>query len=246
MTGFLYNTFSITARCPRTGMLGIAVATKLPAVGALCPHVRAGVGAIASQSLVNPFLGLRGLELLDQGLQAETVLERVLADDAGRDLRQVAVVDRHGGAAVFTGAKCEGWHGHRTGSGYVAVGNFLAGEDVVASMADAFESSEQHVLPDRLVRALEAGQAAGGDKRGKQSAALRVDWREEYPYVDLRVDDAPDPVAELRRLYGVFVGQLQPFLEMLPTRANPAGVADLEEIRAMARRRQQAAGGGRP
>jgi uncharacterized Ntn-hydrolase superfamily protein len=130
------------------------------------------------------------------------------------------------------------------GSGYVAAGNFLTGEDVVVSMAAAFEDAGDEALPERLVRALEAGQAAGGDKRGKQSAALRVAWREEYPYVDLRVDDAPDPVAELRRLYGVFVGQLQPFLDVLPTQANPAGVTDLEEIRAMGRRRQQAAGGG--
>jgi|RhiMetdeSRZDD1v2_1073273.scaffolds.fasta_scaffold391519_2 uncharacterized Ntn-hydrolase superfamily protein len=246
MTAFVLNTFSITARCPRTGMLGVAVATKLPAVGALCPYVRAGAGAIASQSLVNPFLGLRGLELLAQGVPAQETLERILAGDAGRDLRQVAVVDRNGGTASFTGGKCEGWHGTRMGSGYVATGNFLTGEDVIESIAHAFESSEDAVLPERLVRALEAGQAAGGDKRGKQSAALRVAWQEEYPHVDLRVDDAPDPVAELRRIYGVFVGQLQPFLDVLPTRSNPAGVTDLEEIRAMARRRQQATGGERP
>lgn len=246
MTAFLFNTFSIAARCPRTGMLGVAVATKLPAVGALCPYARAGVGAIASQSLVNPFIGLRGLELLHQGVRAQEALDRVLAGDAGRDLRQVSVVDRHGGTAVFTGAKCEGWHGHRMGDGYVAAGNFLTGESVVASMADAFEAGERAGLPERLVLALEAGQAAGGDKRGKQSAALRVAWQEEYPHVDLRVDDASDPVAELRRLYGVFVGQLQPFLDVLPTQANPAGVTDLEEIRAMARRRQQAGGGDRP
>jgi uncharacterized Ntn-hydrolase superfamily protein len=237
------NTFSITARCPRTGMVGVAVATKLPAVGALCPYVRAGAGAIASQSLVNPFLGLRGLELLQHGIPAQEALERLLAADDGRDLRQLAVVDRDGGTAIFTGGRCEGWHGHRMGSGYVVAGNFLTGEDVVASMAAAFEAAIEETLPERLVRALEAGQAAGGDKRGKQSAALRVAWREEYPHVDLRVDDAPDPVTELRRLYGVFVGQLQPFLDVLPTQANPAGVTDLEEIRAMGRRRQQAAGG---
>jgi uncharacterized Ntn-hydrolase superfamily protein len=227
-------------------MLGVAVATKLPAVGALCPYVRAEAGAIASQSLVNPFLGLRGLELLQHGIPAQETLERVLAADEGRDLRQLAVVDRDGGTASFTGAKCEGWHGARMGAGFVATGNFLTGEEVVASMADAFQSSEEQALPERLVRALEAGQAAGGDKRGKQSAALRVAWREEYPHVDLRVDDAQDPVAELRRLYGVFVGQLQPFLDVLPTRSNPAGVTDLEEIRAMGRRRQQAVGGDKP
>lgn len=193
-------TFTIAARCPRTGMLGVATASKALAAGAAVPYVRAGVGAIASQSFGNPFLGFDGLKLLAEGASPQDVLSRLLPDDPGRDLRQVLVVDARGRTAAHTGATCIAWAGHREGEGYVVGGNLLARERVIEAMAQAFEESEHEELPERLLRALEAGQDAGGDRRGKQSAGVLVLDRDEHPYIDLRVDDHAEPVAELRRI----------------------------------------------
>lgn len=211
-------TFSIAARCPRTGMLGVATASKALAAGALVPYCRAGVGAIASQSFVNPYLGIDGLELLAQGLPAERALEHLVRADRGRDLRQLAIVDRDGRVAAYTGARCIPWAGHVSGAGYVCLGNILAGQHVVEAMARAFEASPHEELPERLLRALEAGQEAGGDRRGRQSAGLLVVHQEEYPWCDLRVDDHPDPIPELRRIYEVFQREEVPFLPLAPRR----------------------------
>ena len=211
-------TFSIVARCPRTGMLGVGVSSKALATGSAVPYVRAGVGAIASQAFVNPYLGIDGLQLLEQGLPASRALERVIESDRGRDLRQVAAVDAEGNTAAFTGSGCIDWAGHVEGGGYVCLGNILAREDVVKEMARALEGSVEEELPERLLRALEAGQEAGGDRRGRQSAALHVVHTEEHPYCDLRVDDHPDPVEELRRLFEVYRREDEPFMQYMPRR----------------------------
>jgi uncharacterized Ntn-hydrolase superfamily protein len=210
-------TFSIVARCPRTGMLGVATASRALAAGGIVPQCRTGVGAIASQAFTNPYLGIDGLALLEQGLTAARALERVVESDRGRDLRQVAIVDRDGHTAAYTGAKCIPWAGQVEGGSYVCLGDILTGEEVVKAMALAFEASVDEELPERLLRALEAGQEAGGDRRGRQSAAIRVIHTEEYPYCDLRVDDHPDPITELRRVFTVFQRE-EPFRQMMPRR----------------------------
>lgn len=224
-------TFSITARCPETGAFGVAVSTKLMCVGALCPFVRAGVGAVATQSFVNPYIGIDGLRLLAEGLDAATARERLVAGDPGSAQRQFAVVDAAGTAAAFSGEECVGWFGHHEGDGFACAGNMLAGPEVVSGMAAAWEASAGLPLAERLVRAVEAGQAAGGDRRGRQSAALLVATTEAYPLIDLRIDDHPDPVAELRRLWDLYQTDLAPIMGMLPTIAHPAGLFDMSAIR---------------
>jgi uncharacterized Ntn-hydrolase superfamily protein len=214
-------TFSIAARCPRTGMLGVATSSKALAAGGMVPHCRAGVGAIASQSFVNPYLGIDGLELLAQGLPAERAIERLIEDDPGRALRQIAVVDKDGRAAAYTGEKCIPWAGQVSGAGYVCLGNILEREEVVQSMARAFETTLIEELPERLVQALEAGQEAGGDRRGRQSAGIIVVSEELYPSCDLRVDDHADPVPELRRVFEVYKREQIPFLQIMPRRDDP-------------------------
>lgn len=216
-------TFSISARCPRTGSLGVAVSTAVPAVGAICPFGAAGVGAIATQAWVNPYLGIDGLKLLRQGISAQEVVHLLISEDPGRDMRQLGVVDSLGRAAVYSGAACTVWYGDLTGPGYSIQGNMLTGAETLRAMADSFNTSSEEDLSERLVRALEAAQAVGGDKRGRQSAAVKVYATEEYPYLDLRVDEHPNPVAELRRVLEVARRQLLPFIEMMPTRLDAVG-----------------------
>jgi len=197
-------TFSITARCPKTGDLGIAISTAVPAVGRRCPFVKYGVGAIATQSYTNVRLGETGLKLLEWGLTPEHAIKILLEEDDGRELRQAAAVDAQGRVFAFTGNKCVEWAGHVVGEGSAVAGNMLVGPQVIQEMKNAFEGTSGE-LSERLLLALEAGQAAGGDKRGRQSAALLVGSKEDRLYHNLRVDDHPDPVAELRRIYGVAV-----------------------------------------
>ncbi len=227
------NTFAITARCGRTGQLGVAVSTKVPAVGMLCPFVENNVGAVATQSFVNPYLGLWGLGYLRQGYSAEETLDLLAARDPGIQYRQLGIVDRQGRSAAFSGNQCDGWYGHRTGPNYAVAGNMLVGEDTVAAMEESFRATEgQRIqLAERLLMALDAGQRAGGDKRGRQSAALKVYGLEAYPLLDLRVDEHLDPVAELIRVYAVAQESLVPLLNMLPTYDTPAGRFDMEESR---------------
>jgi uncharacterized Ntn-hydrolase superfamily protein len=217
------NTFSISARCARTGMLGVAVSTAVPGVGGICPFVRSGTGAISTQSWVNPYLGIDGIRLLTEGLTAEQALDRLTAADPGRDVRQLGIVDGKGGSAAWSGRECTSWFGHITGPNFAVQGNMLVGEATINSMAEAFKRTEALDLPERLLVVLEAGQAAGGDKRGRQSAALLVHDREEYPYLTLRVDEHRYPVAELRRVFEVARHQLLPFIKGLPTRNDPLG-----------------------
>jgi uncharacterized Ntn-hydrolase superfamily protein len=199
-------TFSIVARDPGNGDLGIAVASKFPAVGAVVPWARAAVGAVATQSWANTDFGPEGLALMDGGLDADSALARLLGADDGADARQVGLVDGSGGAATFTGEGCMPWCGGIAGDGYACQGNILVGESVVTEMAGAFKRTDGE-LCDRLMSALEAGDSAGGDRRGRQSAALLVvrehggyEGRNDR-YIDLRVDDHPDAVTELRRVF---------------------------------------------
>lgn len=202
-------TFSIVGRDPDTGDLGVAVQSKFLAVGSVVPWARAGVGAIATQSYANTGYGPEGLKLLAEGeLSAQEVLDRLIAADEERHLRQVGIVDAQGRAAAYTGEECFHWAGHIVGQDYACQGNILVSEDTVQAMARTFETA-QGDLADRLVAALEAGQAAGGDSRGRQSASLLV-VREKGGYggfndryVDLRVDDHPMPIQELKRLLGL-------------------------------------------
>lgn len=227
------NTFSITARCADSGQLGVAVSTKVPAVGMLCPFVESRVGAVATQSFVNPYLGIWGLEYLRQGHTAQDTLEFLCAHDAGIEYRQLGIVDRDGASAAFSGTHCDTWYGHKTGPNYAIAGNMLVGPETLEAMESSFLATESTglTLSERLLKALAAGQAAGGDKRGRQSAALKVYSTEAYPLLDLRVDEHPDPVAELTRIYGVAQEALVPLLQMLPTYDTPAGRFDMEESR---------------
>ncbi len=225
------NTFSITARCERTGQFGVAVSTKVPAVGMLCPFARSGVGAVATQSWVNPYLGLWGLDLLAEGKGAEEVKALLMERDPVPAQRQFVVVDRWGGAAAHTGEESDTWRGHITGENFAVAGNMLVGEETVAAMAESFRDTQERPLAERLLLALQAGQDAGGDKRGRQSAALKVVDKEDYPFLDLRVDEHPDPVAELGRVYEVAETDLLPLVSMMPTKENPTGSFDPEEAR---------------
>jgi len=212
------STFSIVALDPATGESGVAVASKFLAVGAAVPWARAGIGAIATQAWANLSYGPTGLALLEQGAPAEEVVRRLTEGDQDREHRQLGVVDRQGAAAAWTGKECFNWAGHRTGRGYTCQGNILTGEAVVAAMAAAFERASGP-LPERLVTALEAGQAEGGDSRGQQSAAIYVvkekgsygGWLDRY--IDLRVDDHPTPLVELRKLlemHRLYFGATEP------------------------------------
>jgi uncharacterized Ntn-hydrolase superfamily protein len=217
------NTFSIVARCPRTGMLGVAVSTAVPAVGALCPYLQSGIGAVSTQSWVNPYLAIDALALIAAGKAAPDALDAVLAADDSKALRQIGIVDAAGASAAYTGSDCTPWCGHILDEGVAIQGNMLVGAATLDAMAGSFRGSAALDLAERLMRALEAGQAAGGDKRGKQSAALRLHHSEDYAWLDLRVDEHRDPVGELRRVYSVAKAQLLPFVEGMPRRGRPAG-----------------------
>jgi uncharacterized Ntn-hydrolase superfamily protein len=199
------STYSIVAYDFKTSELGVAVQSRYFSVGSVVPWAEAGVGAIATQSFVNVSYGSKGLVLLKKGLTAEEVVERLVSEDDGRDYRQLGIVDAKGNAASYTGTKCLEWAGGRTGRGYAVQGNIVASGEVVEAMAKAYESAEGD-LSERLVAALEAGEKAGGDARGRQSSALLVVkegcGRGGYgdKLIDLRVEDHPDPVKELKRL----------------------------------------------
>jgi uncharacterized Ntn-hydrolase superfamily protein len=203
---FRPSTFSIVAWDPAAREWGVAVQSKFLGVGAVVPWAQAEVGAVATQAWANTSYGPRGLALLAEGLSADEVVERLVAADEGRDHRQLGVVDRQGRAAAWTGRQCMAWAGHRVGDGFTCQGNILAGSAVVDAMAEAFTGT-RGPLAERLLAALAAGQAAGGDRRGQQSAALLV-VRAEGGYgrftdraVDLRVEDHPRPIEELTRIY---------------------------------------------
>ena len=231
------STFSIVARDSHTGDLGIAVESKFLAVGAVVPWARTGVGAVATQAWANTAFGPDGLALMASGVPAKEALERLVASDPGAAHRQVGLVDACGRAATFTGPACMHWAGGRTGPGYACQGNILVGEETVTAMAAAYEATPGD-LWDRLVAVLAAGQAAGGDSRGQQSAALLV-VRENGGYggrndrfIDLRVDDHPAPIDELRRLLDLHKLYLFP---SDPADLRPIDEAITRELQAMLR-----------
>ena len=224
-------TWSILARGD-DGRLGLAIASRFFAVGALCIHARRGVGAVSTQALMNPLYGPTGLDLLAQGLPASDVVARLLAADAGRDQRQLLVLPATGPAAVHTGSACVDWCGQLIGDGFCVAGNMLAGPAVVAATAQAFERTAGQPVAMRLLAAMAAGEAAGGDKRGKQSAALRIQGDEDRPELDIRVDDHAEPITELQRLYQVSLQRFQPFVACLAGRHSATGLLDRGEIEA--------------
>lgn len=201
LADFKCNTFAIIARCPQTKRFGAAAASKFPGVGAFSPCIDPEYGVVATQGWMNPALGPRGIELLRQGLTANKVLDDLLMEDPGRDLRQVAVIDRFGHCAAFTGSENDDVKGHLIGDQFCLSGNLLANEDVLPAMKQAFEQSADLELAERLLAALKAGSDAGGDRRGKQASVLKVAATPGFPYVDFRVDDHPEPILELERIY---------------------------------------------
>ena len=238
-------TWSIVA-LDATGALGVAVASRFFAVGALCPYVRAGVGAVSTQALVNPMYGPAILDAIQNGKAPSDALARVLRDDDGRDHRQVHVVNAHGHKAWHNGAACIDWCGQISRGTFSVAGNMLAGEPVLLATASAYEAASDQPFALRLIEALAAGERAGGDKRGKQAATVKICTSETYPTLDLRVDDHIDPIGELRRLHEASLERFQPFLECLPSRARPAGITDRGLIEAhIARFQAQRAGSAR-
>lgn len=225
-------TWSIIARDSATGQFGIAVATKFFAVGARVPHVAAGFGAVATQALVNCYYGIDGVRMLREGKSSRDIVAALLAGDDGRESRQLHVIDAHGQIAAHTGKDCVDWCGHVPGDGFSVAGNMLAGAAVLDDTARTYAANQDLPFAQRLVAAMRAGEAAGGDKRGKQSAALLIHDKEDWSALDLRVDDHDDPLAELERLERVSRERWVHFRKFLPTRQNPAGITDRATIEA--------------
>src|SRR3982074_1558242 len=223
-------TWSIIARDNETGQFGIAVATRFFAVGARVPYVAAGVGAIATQALVNPYYGIDGLKFLREGKSPREVIEMLKAADSGHASRQPHIMAARGQVAAYTGTDCVDWCGHVEGKGFSIAGNMLAGPRVLDDTAKAYIANETLPFAQRLIAAMRAGEAAGGDKRGKQSAALLIYADEEWSALDLRVDDHSDPLRELERLQQVSRERWGHFRQYLPSRPNPAGITDRETI----------------
>lgn len=219
-------TWSIVGRDPETGFYGIAIASRFFSVGTLCPWLEAGVGAIATQALVNPNYGPDGLALLRRGHHAAAVLDRLIGADQGRAVRQVHLIDAHGRTAAHTGKACVDWAGHRRDDEVSVAGNMLVGPKVIDETLDAYKANMKLPFVERLLSAMAAGEAAGGDKRGKQSAALVIQGAERYPRLSLRADDHPDPLAELRRLYAVAREHFIPYYNAFPTAERPHGITD--------------------
>lgn len=225
-------TWSIVAHDAASGAFAVAVTTCNLAVGAACPFLRTGVGAVSTQSMSNRYLGPVVLDGLARGLTPQLALDAALAGDEGRGLRQIHVVDRHGRVAAHTGANCVEWCGSVAGDGFSVAGNMLANGEVVAATAEVFATRTDLPLPERLMTALHAGQAAGGDRRGRQSAALVVTTTEDFPDINLRVDDHGEPLVELSRLLALWRVQAEPGQAGRPSRANPAGLLDIDAIEA--------------
>jgi uncharacterized Ntn-hydrolase superfamily protein len=222
-------TFSLVACDREKGQWGVVVASKFLAVGAVVPWAKADVGAVATQAFANLTYGPGGLDLLASGASAQETIDRLTAADADFEQRQIGVVDAKGGSASFSGSGCFTWAGGRAGEGYAAQGNLLAGPPVVAALADTFEATEGPLV-ERMLAALQAGDEAGGDRRGRQSAAVIVRQTgggyggNNDILIDLRVDDHPDPVTELQRLYAI--------QDLLFGRTPEANLIPLEQVQA--------------
>lgn len=236
-------TWSILAR-DEAGYFGAAIASRFFAVGALCVHSRAGVGVLSTQALMNPLYGPAGLELLSVGHSASQTVTALVGVDAGRDQRQVHVLGATGPGAAYTGSSCVDWCGQFVGADFSVAGNMLVGPQVVQASVDAYQMSKGMPMAERLLAALAAGEAAGGDKRGKQSAALRIQGPEAYVQLDIRVDDHADPIPELIRLYAVSLERFQPFVATLAKRGDPSGILDRAQIEESIQRFHAARKGG--
>jgi uncharacterized Ntn-hydrolase superfamily protein len=223
-------TWSIIARDKNTGQFGVAVATRFFAAGAVVPHLKSRAGAIATQALVNIFYGTEGLRLLEASTSSPEVIAALVGADAGRDQRQVHVIDARGRTAAHTGASCIDWCGHLAGDDLSVAGNMLASAQVIEDTAAAFTRHAALPFARRLIAAMRAGEAAGGDKRGKQSAALIICGEEEWPDLNLRVDDHPEPLAELERLESVSRERFVHFMAMWPSRRDRVGITDRDVI----------------
>lgn len=211
-------TFSIAARCPRTGQIGIAATTAVQAVGKLACHAIPNVGAFASQALLNPYLAYDGLRLLQAGATAQQALERVLATDPRPEDRQAGVVDDQGRTAAWTGSQTIPWSGHRSGRYFTTQGNRLTGPQVLERVIESMQSTESLSLAERLVHALQAGADAGGDIKGEKSCNVMVFSDEEYPLCDIRIDQHEDAMGELSRLYRLYEDELLPTVLQIPKR----------------------------
>jgi uncharacterized Ntn-hydrolase superfamily protein len=225
-------TWSIVAHDPNSGAFAVAVATKAFAVGASCPFVRAGVGAVSTQSMTNRYLGPAILDALARGLPPAAAIEGALAGDEGRGIRQVHAVDSRGRSAAWTGQNCVEWCGSVSAGGVSVAGNMLTGEPTVSATLGSWRTNRELPMPDRLMLAMEAGEAAGGDRRGKQSAAMVMATTEDFPDLNLRVDDHNDPLQELRRLLAIWKAEGVPRLGIAPSKVNPSGLTDLDTIEA--------------
>lgn len=224
-------TWSILVRDDK-GSFGAAIASRFFAVGALCVHARHGVGILSTQALMNPLYGPAGIEAMANGVPASRAIAALTQDDQGREQRQVHLLPAHGPGAAHTGAQCIDWCGHLVQDGLSVAGNMLAGPSVIEATAQAYLDHPELPMAERLLLAMDAGQAEGGDKRGKQSAALFIQGAEKYRQLDLRVDDHEDPLPELRRLYNKSLERFQPFLACLPSRDRPSGLIDRTQIEA--------------
>src|ERR1700681_2647372 len=223
-------TWSIIARDHATGQFGIAVATRFFAVGARVPYIAAGFGGIATQALVNPYYGIDGLKLLREGHTPRDIIKNLIAADSGHASQQLHIMDAAGRIASHTGSECVDWCRHIEGNGFSIAGTMLTGGRVRDDTAKTYIANEKLPFPQRLVAAMRSGEAAGGDKRGRQSAALLIHGEEEWSALDLRVDDHTDPLAEIERLEQVSRERWVHFRKYLPTRKNPAGITDREII----------------
>ena len=223
-------TWSIIAKDNATGQIAIAVATKFFAVGSRVPHIVPTIGGIATQALINPYYGIDGVKLIREGRKPQDIIETLIARDAGHASRQLHVMDAKGQIAAYTGKDCVDWCGHLKGDGFSIAGNMLANKRVLDDTAKAFTANADLPFAERLIAAMRAGELAGGDKRGKQSAALLIYGDEEWSDLDLRVDDHIDPLSELERLEAVSRERWVHFRKYLPSRKNPAGITDRAAI----------------
>jgi uncharacterized Ntn-hydrolase superfamily protein len=224
-------TWSIVAR-DADRSFGVAIASRFFAVGALCVHTRRAVGALSTQALLNPLYGPAGIELLAAGTAAADVVRQLTDADEGRAQRQLHVVGASGPPAAYTGEQCIDWCGHQAHDDFSVAGNMLAGPQVLQATVDAFLAGTGRPLGERLLAAMAAGEAAGGDKRGKQAAALRIHGDDDYPRLDIRVDDHAEPIDELRRLYDKSFERFQPFIACLASRRDPVGLLHRDQIEA--------------
>lgn len=220
-----FSTFAISARCPDTGKVGVAISTRPLAVGSRCPFIKPGLGVVVTMAVTDPRLGPLGLRLLGLGYSASRVLDEIAISDPHIEFRQISVIDRDGNAVARTGGDNKDWSGHFCEPNMVAMGNGLISERTASAMAETFRKMKGDDLEARLMSALEAGRDAGGQHGGQHSSALVVYRNQEYPLVDLRVDEHDEPIAELRRIFDIYRPQIE-YYETRPWQPDALGVVE--------------------